>query len=75
MCRWAIGSNFRANRSPWSGDHASTSPSLVTGIFFARHPVTVPDDGVSVLHLAPTVLEELDVAIPERMDLAPLERR
>ena len=35
----------------------------------------VPEDGVSVLHIAPTVLSELQVPVPEAMDKAPLARR
>ena len=68
----SLAPNFSPNNSPWSGDHASTSPSVVTGAFFSRRAVTVPADGVSVLHIAPTVLDALGVAAPDTMDLAPL---
>jgi len=66
---------FRDNNNNWSGDHASNSPDLVTGIFFSRRPIEVPADGVSVIHLAPTVLSSLGVEVPEHMDLAPLSFR
>jgi len=70
--RATLAPNFSPNNSPWSGDHASTSPSVVTGAFFSRRPVALPEGGVSVLHVAPTVLDALGVAVPEAMDLAPL---
>ena len=38
-------------------------------------PIEVPEDGVSVLHVAPTVLDALGVQVPEEMDLAPLAVR
>lgn len=66
------GAIYRDNTNPWSGDHAGNSPNLVTGIFFSNRPVEVPEDGVSVLHVAPTVLDALGVQVPEEMDLAPL---
>ncbi len=59
---------IRKNTSNWSGDHASNSPRLVTGIFFSNRPVVVPEDGVSVMDLAPTILDLLGVPIPEEMD-------
>lgn len=70
-----LGPNFRDNGNNWSGDHASNSPRLVTGIFFSRRPVEVPEEGVNVMHLAPTVLDVLGVAVPSHMDLGPLSRR
>jgi predicted AlkP superfamily phosphohydrolase/phosphomutase len=69
------GAIYRDNTNPWSGDHAGNSPNLVTGIFFSNRPVEVPEEGVSVLHVAPTVLDALGVAVPEEMDLAPLATR
>jgi predicted AlkP superfamily phosphohydrolase/phosphomutase len=65
---------YRDNTNPWSGDHAGNSPSLVTGIFFSNKKVSVPDGGVSVLHIAPTVLDALGVPIPDALDLGPLQR-
>lgn len=69
------GAIYRDNTNPWSGDHAGNSPNLVTGIFFSNRPVEVPEGGVSVLHVAPTVLEALGVPVPQEMDLAPLATR
>tara|TARA_R110002072_G_scaffold52442_2_gene139784 strand:- start:4231 stop:6687 length:2457 start_codon:yes stop_codon:yes gene_type:complete len=66
------GDILRDNTNPWSGDHASNSPALVTGIFFSNKKVELPADGVSVMHIAPTVLDRLDVAVPELLDKAPL---
>ena len=63
---------FQDNTSNWSGDHASNSPDLVTGIFFSSEPVDVPADGVSVLHLAPTILDRLGITPPESLDREPL---
>ena len=73
--RLELAPNFNPNNSPWSGDHASTSPSVVTGTFFSRRPLELPEGGVSVMHIAPTVLAALGVAIPEAMELAPLQER
>jgi hypothetical protein len=69
------GPMYRDNSNNWSGDHASNSPHLVTGIFFSSKPVQVPADGVSVMHIAPTVLATLGVAIPENFDLPALVRK
>jgi predicted AlkP superfamily phosphohydrolase/phosphomutase len=68
-----VGPVVRDNTNRWCGDHASNSPDLVTGIFFCNKKVKVPEGGVSVLHIAPTVLERLGVEVPAEMDLAPLE--
>jgi predicted AlkP superfamily phosphohydrolase/phosphomutase len=70
-----LGPLIRPNNSNWSGDHASNSPDLVTGLFLSRHPLEVPVGGVSVLHIAPTVLAALGVAPPKVMDKAPLRVR
>ena len=69
------GPMYRDNSNNWSGDHASNSPHLVTGIFFSSKPVQVPEEGVSVMHIAPTVLESLGVPIPENFDLPALVRK
>ncbi|MEO2163719.1 MAG: alkaline phosphatase family protein [bacterium] len=69
------GPMFKDNSNNWSGDHASNSPHLVTGIFFSSKPVQIPADGVSVMHIAPTVLESLGVPIPENFDLPALARK
>ena len=69
-----LGPIVKDNSNNWSGDHASNSPHLVTGIFFSSQPVEVPEDGVSVMHIAPTVLERLGVERPEVL-LPALARR
>jgi predicted AlkP superfamily phosphohydrolase/phosphomutase len=66
---------YQDNRDVWSGDHASVSPDIVTGIFFSSEPVVVPASGLSVLHVAPTILDRLGVEIPTDYDEAPLPRR
>jgi predicted AlkP superfamily phosphohydrolase/phosphomutase len=66
------GDFFRDNTNPWSGDHASNSPALVTGIFFSSRKVDLPTDGVSVMHIAPTALDRLGVEVPDLLDMAPL---
>jgi predicted AlkP superfamily phosphohydrolase/phosphomutase len=66
---------FEDNTNNWCGDHASVSPDIVTGIFFSSRPVVVPDGGVNVTHLAPTVLDLVGVPIPGDYDEAALVRR
>ncbi len=60
----AVGPSYKDNTNRWSGDHASNSPHLVTGIFFSNKKIEVPADGVSVMHIAPTVLDRLNVPVP-----------
>lgn len=69
------GPMYRDNSNNWSGDHASNSPHLVTGIFFSSKPVQIPEEGVSVMHIAPTVLDSLGVPIPANFDLPALVRK
>ncbi|MFT7678913.1 MAG: putative AlkP superfamily phosphohydrolase/phosphomutase [Planctomycetota bacterium] len=71
--RVVAGPIYKNNTNRWSGDHASNSPDLVTGIFFSNRKVTIPEGGVSVLHIAPTVLDSLGVDVPADMELEPLE--
>ncbi len=66
------GNAYKDNLNPWSGDHASNSPSLVTGIFFSSEKLDLPESGVSVMHLAPTILNSLDVPVPKSLHLAPI---
>jgi hypothetical protein len=68
------GDAIQDNLNPWSGDHASNSPALVTGIFFSSDRLNLPRGGVSVMHLAPTLLHRLGVTIPASLPLAPLTR-
>ena len=65
---------FEDNTNNWCGDHASVSPHIVTGIFFSSRPVVVPEAGVEVTHIAPTVLDLAGVPIPADYDQAPLAR-
>jgi predicted AlkP superfamily phosphohydrolase/phosphomutase len=57
----------------WSGDHVSVDPSRVPGTFFANRKLRVPAGGIDLLHVAPTVLSLLGVAVPSEYDRAPLE--
>jgi predicted AlkP superfamily phosphohydrolase/phosphomutase len=61
------------NDSPWSGDHTSLALEHVPGLFLSNRKVTIPAQGVRALQLAPTVLSLLGVAVPEEMDLEPLD--
>jgi predicted AlkP superfamily phosphohydrolase/phosphomutase len=72
---YEIGDDYNDNSNNWSGDHASVAPGIVQGIFFSNRPVELPADGVSVLHLAPTVLETAGVAIPAAYDKPALKFR
>lgn len=61
------------NDSPWSGGHPSVAGEHVKGLFFSSQPMALPAGGPDLLHIAPTVLSLLGVAVPPEMDLAPLE--
>lgn len=63
---------YRDNKNPWSGDHASNDPNLVTGIFFCNKKVTSEDGTFSVMDIAPTVLERVGAPLPEHLDRKPL---
>jgi len=64
------------NDKQWSGDHVSVDPELVRGIFFSNRPCEIPaDGGVSLLHIAPTALAALGVALPADLDRAPITFR
>ena len=54
------------NLRPWSGDHCSNDPDLVRGIFFSNRPIntTAP----RMIDIMPSVLEALDLEIPDRVD-------
>ena len=69
---WAPGPVVTDNRKNWSGDHVSVDPELVRGIFFCSRKLGVPEGGVDLLHVAPTLLALLGVAVPPEYDLAPL---
>lgn len=64
------------NDKQWSGCHVSLDPDLVRGIFFANRQCDVPaEGGVNLLHIAPTVLAALGVALPSGLDREPLVLR
>ena len=67
-----LGDLYADNKNNWSGDHASNSPHVVPGIFFCNRKVDLPADGVSVMHVAPTVLDLVGVAVPEEYEKPPL---
>jgi predicted AlkP superfamily phosphohydrolase/phosphomutase len=60
------------NDKTWSGDHVSVDPRLVRGIFFCNRKLDLPEGGVDLLHVAPTALAALGVAVPSELDVAPL---
>jgi len=62
------------NTKTWSGDHVSVDPSLVQGIFFSSLRMNLPDGGLDLRHVAPTVLSLLGVPVPQECDLQPLQR-
>lgn len=66
---------FEDNRLNWSGDHVSVAADLVRGVFFSNRKVVVPEGGVDLLHVAPTALSILGVAVPPVYDHAPLAFR
>ena len=60
------------NDKTWSGDHVSVAPELVQGIFFCNRKLEIPEGGVHLLHIAPTVLERLGIEVPGVYDNGPL---
>lgn len=68
-----LGDMFSDNSNNWSGDHASNSPDVVTGIFFSNRKVEIPAEGVSVMHIAPTALGVTGVEVPERFEYPALK--
>ena len=63
------------NDKNWSGGHVSVALPAVAGVFFSNRKVDIPEGGISALHLAPTALDRMGVAVPPEMDLAPLTIR
>jgi predicted AlkP superfamily phosphohydrolase/phosphomutase len=60
------------NDKNWSGDHVSVDTDLVRGMFFCNRKCDVPAGGVDLLHIAPTALDRLGVAVPSELDVPPL---
>ena len=56
---------FQDNVKPWSGDHV-VDPALVPGVFFSNRPFRT--DNVSMLDMAPTILQTLGVPKGEKME-------
>ncbi len=64
------------NDKQWSGCHVSLDPDLVRGIFFSNRKCEIPAaGGVDLLHIAPTVLGALGVALPPGLDRPALALR
>ena len=66
---------FKPNNNNWSGGHVSVAPKHVAGIFASNREVAVPEDGVHLLHIAPTTLELLDAPMDPAFDRPPLSVR
>jgi hypothetical protein len=70
---WVPAAFVSDNDKTWSGDHVSVDPELVQGMFFSSLPLEVPESGLDIRHVAPTVLSLLGIPVPEACDLAPLQ--
>jgi predicted AlkP superfamily phosphohydrolase/phosphomutase len=57
---------FEDNMKKWSGDHATSDTSVTEGVFLSNRPVE--DKDVSIIDLAPTILELLGVRPPGHYD-------
>jgi len=62
------------NTYAWSGDHCGVDIHSVQGIFFSNRRTALPAGAefYDVVHLAPTVLQLVNVPIPSDYDSAPL---
>jgi arylsulfatase A-like enzyme len=54
------------NTNPWSGDHASSDPDLVRGVFLSNRPINT--DAPRMIDIMPTVLDALGVAVPPEVE-------
>ena len=70
---YELGPTIVPNDKTWSGDHTSTALDLVAGMFFCSEKIQIPDDGVNLLHIAPTALSIVGVPVPADYDLEPLQ--
>ena len=70
---YRMASPYEDNLKNWSGDHVSMAPEIVTGTFFCNRKVEIPEDGVNIMQIAPTVLDLMGVARPEDYDFEPLK--
>ncbi len=63
-----------ANMKKWSGDHCASDPSDTAGIFLSNRPVDAnATSRLSILDVAPTVMNDLGVAPPGQLDGRPLK--
>ena len=62
---------FEDNMNNWSGDHCSVAPDQTAGIFSASREL--PSRMRSIIDIAPTVLQELGVDLPEDHEGTPLQ--
>jgi predicted AlkP superfamily phosphohydrolase/phosphomutase len=58
------------NRKAWSGDHCSSDPSLVRGIFLSSRKIST--GAPRMIDVMPTVLKTLGVDVPPEVDGKPL---
>jgi predicted AlkP superfamily phosphohydrolase/phosphomutase len=56
---------FEDNVKPWSGDHV-VDPALVPGVCFSNRPIRT--DNVTMLDMAPTILDAFGVAKGKKME-------
>ncbi len=64
------GSTLSPNDKKWSGDHVSTDPDLVPGVFLSNRKFKEGPAGLQ--DIAPTVLTLLGCTVPSSMDGRPL---
>jgi predicted AlkP superfamily phosphohydrolase/phosphomutase len=60
------GNILELNTRKWSGDHCSLDAEITKGVFFANRKLNVED--VTILDFFPTVLQYLEVSLPEGLD-------
>jgi predicted AlkP superfamily phosphohydrolase/phosphomutase len=58
------------NRKAWSGDHCSSDPDLVRGIFLSSRKIST--DSPRMIDVMPSVLRALGIDIPAEVDGKPL---
>ncbi len=61
---------FEDNVKAWSGDHC-VAPDIVPGVLFCNRKIA--DNSPSMVDIAPTILDLLDVKLPKYMEGKPLE--
>ncbi len=58
---------FTDNTRHWNGDHC-VDPSLVPGVFFCNREFDVPEGGMAMLDMAPSILALFGIKAPAYMD-------